>query len=65
MTKEAIEIIYNFHSYLLDIVNLELATNGRRPWRKPLSPEWLKSFADDYRQEEISREGRKGFDFFP
>ncbi|KAI0699492.1 hypothetical protein C8T65DRAFT_812518 [Cerioporus squamosus] len=65
LTKEAVEIIYNFHSYLLDIADHELAVNGRGPWRKALSPEWLKSFADEYRQEEISREGRKGFDFFP
>lgn len=64
MTKEAIEIVYKFHSYLLGIINYELRASGYGPWRKALSPWWLVDFADEYRQDEISR-GRKGFDFFP
>ena len=64
MTKEAIEIVYNFHSYLLEIANNELTASGHGPWRKALSHSWLVSFANEYRENEISR-GRKGFDFFP
>ncbi|EIW52895.1 uncharacterized protein TRAVEDRAFT_53328 [Trametes versicolor FP-101664 SS1] len=64
LTKEAIEIVYNFHSYLLDRADPENAESGHGAFGQPLNPEWLRSFADDYREDETSR-GRKGFDFFP
>ena len=65
LTKEAIEIVYNYHSHLLDIADGDLIERGNGPWRHAPSPERLRRFADEYRQEEISREGRKGFDYFP
>lgn len=64
LTKEAIEIVYNFHSYLLDRADPENAESGHGAFGQPLNAEWLRSFADDYREDETSR-GRKGFDFFP
>ncbi|KAI0641801.1 hypothetical protein C8Q79DRAFT_918876 [Trametes meyenii] len=65
LTREAIEIVYNFHSHLLDLADPALAVNGRSPFGEPLTPQWLRSFADEYCEEEIRREGRKGFDYFP
>ena len=65
LTKEAIEIVYNYHDHLLDMADPDLIEYGNGPWQEAPSPESLRVFADEYREEEISREGRKGFDFFP
>ncbi len=65
LTKEAIEIVYNYHSHLLDIADSELIPLGNGPWSRRPSPRSLQTFADEYRQEEIAREDRKGFDYFP
>ncbi|OJT09249.1 hypothetical protein TRAPUB_14324 [Trametes pubescens] len=65
LTKEALEIVYNFHSHLLDLADPDNAASGHGAFGRPLTPEWLRSFADDYREDETNRGGRKGFDFFP
>ena len=38
---------------------------GNGPWSRRPTSRSLKAFADEYRKEEIAREGRKGFDYFP
>ncbi|KAH9895735.1 hypothetical protein C8Q73DRAFT_448816 [Cubamyces lactineus] len=63
LTLEAIEIIYNFHDHLLDTIDDDRFETGMN-WKRPLSPEWLRSFADEYREDQIER-GRKGSGFFP
>ncbi|KAI0329505.1 hypothetical protein GY45DRAFT_865256 [Cubamyces sp. BRFM 1775] len=63
LTLEAVEIVYNFHSHLLKTYGVNSEETGMN-WEQPLSPEWLRSFADEYREQEIER-GRKGFGFFP
>ncbi|KAL7278083.1 hypothetical protein ACG7TL_008053 [Trametes sanguinea] len=61
LTLEAIEIIYKFHARLINDMNY---AEGEPLWDRPLSPEWLREFADEYREEQ-KRKGRLGFDFFP
>ena len=64
MTKEAIEIVYKFHSHLLGEIDDDRRGKPHPCWLKPLGPEWLREFADEYRKKQIA-EGRAGFDFFP
>ncbi|KAH9849105.1 hypothetical protein C2E23DRAFT_888497 [Lenzites betulinus] len=64
LTKEAIEIVYKFHSYLLDVADPDFAERHGEAFPQPLSPEWLRSWVDDFREDEKSR-GRKGPDYFP
>ena len=63
LTLEAIETIYNFHSHLLRTLDDDRMKTGRN-WEQPLSPEWLRSFAAEFRKEQIEG-GRKGYGFFP
>ncbi|CDO68543.1 hypothetical protein BN946_scf184998.g40 [Trametes cinnabarina] len=63
LTLEAIEIIYKFHSHLIHTIDDERLEDGSR-WKRPISPEWLREFADEYREKE-TRQGRLGFDYFP
>ena len=58
LTKEAIEIVYNYHSHLLDMADPDFIPLGNGPWSRRPSPRSLKTFADEYR-EEIQREGRQ------
>ncbi|KAI0357079.1 hypothetical protein OH77DRAFT_127127 [Trametes cingulata] len=52
LTKEAIEIVYNFHSYLLDLAGEpDNEAGGRGVFGRPLTPEWMVSFADEYRAD--------------
>ncbi|KAI0654328.1 hypothetical protein C8Q70DRAFT_926031 [Cubamyces menziesii] len=63
LTLEAIETIYNFHSHLLRTLDDDRMKTGMN-WEQPLSPEWLRSFAAEFRKEQIEG-GRKGYGFFP
>ncbi|OSD00394.1 hypothetical protein PYCCODRAFT_1371407, partial [Trametes coccinea BRFM310] len=63
LTLQAIDIIYNFHVHLLNTIQDE-RSEGRPLWDEPLSPKRLGVFADDY-GENVKRQGRLGFDYFP
>ncbi|KAI9059409.1 hypothetical protein FKP32DRAFT_1596322 [Trametes sanguinea] len=63
LTLQAIKIIYKFHAHLLNTINDERSEDDPC-WVRPLSPEWLREFADGYREEQ-TRQGRLGFDYFP